>query len=214
MQFYVETADPTALREALQWRVVEGVVTTPEMLARAGRDLGEVLRELLSLVPGPVFAEVTAQDTASMVAEAKSLDRIDERLVVRVPCNAAGVPAIAELTDSRVYVDASLCFSVTQALVAAKAGARVLSVPVAATDSAGADGLSLVGNVLTVLDQFELKASVIATSVVHPLALGEMARMGVDAASFEPGLLPQLVDHPLTEAAREHRLGAWRRGQN
>ncbi len=214
MQFYVETADPDALRDAMHWRVVEGVVTTPEMLARAGREVPELIDLLLAQVPGPVFVEVTAQDTQSMVEEAKALDRIDERLVVRVPCNAAGIPAIAILAEARVHVDASLCFSVTQALVAAKAGARFLSVSVGATDAAGADGLTLVGNVLTVLDQFELKASVIATSVVHPLSLGEMARMGVDAASFDPSLLPQLVEHPLTEAARERRLGAWRRGQN
>lgn len=214
MQFYVETADIAALREALQWQVVDGVITAPRMLAQVGRDAPEVIFEILAMVAGPVFVEVTAQDTPSMIDEAKSLAEIDERIVVRIPCVPAGIPAIAALADTRIAVDASLCFSVTQALVAAKAGARFLSPPVGDSDAAGGDGLTLVGNILTVLDQFELKSSVVATSIVTPGSLGEVARMGVDAASFEPSLLPQLVEHPLTHAAREERLGAWRRAQN
>lgn len=214
MQIYLETASADELREAMAWRVVDGVVTDPEVMAREGRDPAEVALELLEITPGPVAVEVTAGDTVAMVEEARSLAGLHDRLVVRIPCVPAGVPAIAALADERIPVDASLCFSVSQALLVAKAGARFLSPPVGAMDAAGGDGLTLVSSILTMLDQFDFKTGVIVGSLDNPSQLAEAARMGADGAAMKLDLLRDLAAHPLTEAHRRRRVESWRRAQN
>jgi transaldolase len=214
MQIYLETASPDELREALAWRVVDGVVTDPEVLAQAGRDVTDVVLELVELAPGPVAVEVTASDTVAMIEEARSLASLHDRIVVRIPCVPAGIPAIAQLYDERIPVDASLVFSVPQALLAAKAGARFLSPQVGTLDRAGGDGLTLVSSVLTMLDQFDFKTGVIVSALDTPAQLAEAARMGADGAAVTLDLLRRLVEHPLTEAHRQRRLDLWRRAQH
>lgn len=214
MQIFLETAQPEEVLEALAWRVVDGVMTDPALLAQAGRDPSEVVLELLELVPGPVAVEITSLDTESMIEEAKSLASLHDRIVVRVPCVPAGIPAIAALADERIPVDASLCLSVPQALLAAKAGARFLSPPVGAMDAAGGDGLSLISSILTMLDQFDLKTSLIACGLEHPGHLAEIARMGAEGGAVSLSLLRRLADHPLTETLRNQRLETWRKSQN
>ena len=132
MQILLETASADEVREAAAWRVVDGVMTDPGLMAASGVERTDLVLELLELVQGPVFVEVTAGDSPGMVEEARTLAKLSDRVVVRVPCVAAGIPAIATLADERLPVDASLCFSVGQALLAAKAGARFLSPPVGA----------------------------------------------------------------------------------
>ncbi len=214
MQIYLETADPGELLEAQAWRVVDGVLTDPASLSRSGADPGEVLQALLERTDGPVAVEVTSNDTAAIVEEARQLASMHERVLVRIPCVPAGVPAIAALADERIPVDASLCLSVPQALLAAKVGARFLSVPVGAMDAAGGDGLSLISAILTMLDQYELKASVIASALEHPAHVAEVSRMGVEAGAVSLSLLRKLAEHPLTESLRAERLRIWRRSQN
>lgn len=214
MHFYLESANPDELREALAWRVVEGVTTDPGLLAREGRDPQELIRELCEVVNGPVLVEVTSSETASIVREAEELSRLDDRILVRIPCTPAGIPAIAALADRRIPVDASLVFGVTQGLMAAKAGARFLSVPVGEMDAAGGDGLGMVGAVLGMLDQYQLKTSVQATSLAHPGHVAEVARMGADAGAVDLALLRAMADHPLTALRRREQLDRWREAQN
>lgn len=214
MHLYLESADPDEIREALAWRVVDGVVTTPELLARRSADAAEVLSELCRLHNGPVLAGVTSADTADMVEEGRALAQLHERIVVRVPCTPAGIPAIAALADDRIPVDAMLCFSLPQALLAAKAGARFISPPVGEMDAAGGDGLSLMGAVITMLDQYDLKTSVLADGLVHPGHVAEASRMGADAGAVSLLMLRGLAEHPLTESLRRKQLERWRRAQN
>ena len=214
MQILMETGNPEEVREASAWRVLDGVMTDPALMAAEGSEKTELTLELLELVPGPVFVEVTAGDTAAMVEEARSLAQLGDRVVVRLPSVAAGIPAIATLADERIPVDASLCFSVAQALLAAKAGARFLSPPVGAVDEAGGDGLTLVSSMLTMLDQYDFKTSVVVTALDTPQHLSEVARMGADGAAVSLPLLRRLVDHPLTDALRRDHLERWRRAQH
>jgi transaldolase len=214
MQLYLETADAEVVREALAWRILDGVHTTPAMLARMPGDPREVLVELCQLVQGPVSVEVNSTETTDMVDEARSLAALHDRLVVRVPCTPAGIPAIVELAQHRVTVDACLCFSVPQALLAAKAGARLISPAVGPMDDAGGDGLALLSAVITVLDQYEFKAKVVAASAKHPGHVAEAARMGADATTLTLTLLQQLADHPLTQESRRRHQESWRRAQN
>lgn len=214
MQLYLETADPEVVREALSWRIVDGVNTTAAMLARAGGEPQEVLTELCEMVQGPVSVEVISTETLDIVDEARSLAALHDRILVRVPCIPAGIPAIAELAKQRIHVEADLCFSVPQALLAAKAGARLVSPEVGAMDEAGGDGLALLGAVITVLDQYDLKTTVVAAGVKHPGHVAEAARMGADATTLPLDLLAQLADHPLSQEHRRRHLDSWRRAQN
>lgn len=214
MQLLLETASADEVREAAAWRVIDGVMTDPGLMAAENVEKTELVLELLELVQGPVFVEITAGETPAMVDEARSLASIADRVVVRIPCIAAGIPAVAALADERIPVDASLCFSVSQALLAAKAGARFLSPPVGAVDEAGGDGLTLVSSMLTMLDQYDFKASVIVSALDNPQHVSEAARMGADGAAVSLPLLRRLVDHPLTDAVRRDHLDRWRRAQH
>jgi transaldolase len=214
MHLYVETADPDELREALAWRIIDGVCTTPALLAQRGGEHFDRLIELCAIVDGPVSAEVTSQDTGSIIEEAKALSSLSDQILVRIPCTAAGIPAIVELSEQRITIDATLCFSLAQAILVAKAGARLISAPVGALDAAGGDGLSLVSALLNMLDQYDFKTSIIAAGLEHPGHLAEAARMGADAASMPLSLLRRLAEHPLTETTRREQLELWRRAQN
>jgi len=214
MQIYLETASPDEIREAMAWRVVDGVFTDPALLAREGKDATALIQELVELVPGPVAVEVTSFGTEEIVEEARMLSSLHERVLVRVPCVPAGIPAIAALADERVAIDASLCFSVPQALLAAKAGASLVSPQVSTMDDAGGDGLALVSAIMTMLDQFDLKSGVIAGSVRTVGQVAEVARMGADGVALGLGLLRELAEHPLSESVRRERLDLWRQAQN
>lgn len=214
MQVLLETGNPDEVREAAAWRVVDGIMTDPALMAAEATEKTDLALELLELVHGPVFVEITAGDTPAMIDEARSLAQLSDRLVVRVPCVAAGIPAIATLSDERIPVDASLCFSVAQALLASKAGARFLSPPIGLVDEAGGDGLTLVSSMLTMLDQYDFKTSVIVSALDSPQHMSEVARMGADGAAVSLPLLRRLVDHPLTDAVRRDHLERWRRAQN
>lgn len=214
MQLYLETASPDEVREAMAWRVIDGVFTDPALLAREGKDPTELILELIELVPGPVAVEVTASGTDAIIEEAKTLAALHERILVRVPCVPAGIPAISVLSEQRIAVDASLCFSVPQALLAAKAGASLISPQVSTSDNAGGDGLALVSSIMTMLDQFDLKAGVIAGSLRTVGHMAEVARMGADGATIGLDLLREMAAHPLSESVRQERLNRWRQAQN
>jgi len=214
MQIYLETASPDEVREAMAWRIVDGVFTDPGLLARSGQESTELILELIELVPGPVAVEVTASATDEIIEEAITLAALHERVLVRVPCVPAGIPAIAALSEQRIAVDASLCFSVPQALLAAKAGASLVSPQIQTMDDAGGDGLMLVSSIMTMLDQFDLKSGVIAGSLRTVGHMAEVARMGTDGAAISLALLRELAEHPLSESVRMERLDQWRRAQN
>lgn len=214
MQVYLETASVDEVREALAWRVVDGVFTDPGLLSRESQEVTDLLLELVELVPGPVAVEVTSSGTDEIVEEARTLASLHERILVRVPCVPAGIPAIAALGEQRIAVDATYCFSVPQALLAAKAGASLISPQVQAMDDAGGDGLTLVSSIMTMLDQFDLKAGVIAGSLRTVGQVAEVARMGADGAAISLALLRELAAHPLSESVRRERLERWRQAQN
>ncbi len=214
MQLYLESADPDTVREAMTWSIVDGVATSPPLLARAAGSSEDLVKELCGVVNGPVFVDVTSTDSANMIEEAQLLASLDDRVIVRIPCSNTGIPAISALAQQRITVEAGLCFSLSQALLAAKAGARLVSPAVGAMDAAGGDGLALLGAMMTMLDQYEMKASVHAGGLEHPGHVAEAARMGADGATVSLDLLGKLADHPLTHAMREGQLDQWRRAQN
>ncbi len=214
MQIYLDSADPAELEEALKMRVVDGVVTNPTLLARIGGDPQPILRELAEMVSGPVFASVTSLEGQGMVAEAHALAQIHERIVVKIPCMPAGVTAMAELAEKRIAVDATLCFSLPQALLAAKVGAHFVSPMVGRLDEVGQDGLTLVGNILTAYDQYQFKTRVLVDSCRTQTHVAEAARMGADGVVVSLQLLRDLASHPLSAKGQWEFAESWRKGQN
>ncbi len=214
MQLYLNTADPRELEEALHFRVVDGVTTNPRLLVAAGGDPRERLRELCEMVKGPVAAAVTSLETESMIEEGRSLAEVHDRILVKVPCLPAGIPAMATLAEERIAVDATLCFTLPQALLAAKVGARFVSPMLGRIDESGQDGLALVGNILTAFDQYQMKTRVIVASCRTLTHVAEAARMGVDAAALPLALLRALAAHPLSERGQREFAESWRQGQN
>ncbi len=214
MQIYLESAEPAEVEEALSLRVLDGVATNPTLLAKVGGDPHPILRELLEMVSGPVFASVTSLEGKGMLAEAHDLARLHERIVVKIPCLPAGITVMAELAEQRIAVDATLCFSLPQALLAAKVGAHFASPMVGRLDEAGQDGLTLVGNILTAYDQYQFKTRVLVDSCRTQTHVAEAARMGADGVVVPISLLREMASHPLSSKGQWEFAESWRQGQN
>jgi transaldolase len=213
MKFFVDSADVTEIRELSATGLVDGVTTNPSLVARAGRDLFEVLAEICTLVSGPVSAEVTASDSDEMVVEGRRLADVAPNIAVKVPLTWEGLKACRTLTQGGVTVNVTLCFSPAQALLAAKSGADYVSPFVGRLDDIGHDGMKLIEDIRLIYDNYpdSLNTEILVASVRHPLHVVEAARLGADVATVPPKVMRQLVDHALTDKGIDAFLADWRK---
>ncbi|HEY8416241.1 MAG TPA: fructose-6-phosphate aldolase [Thermaerobacter sp.] len=209
MRLFLDTADVAEVREAVAWGVVDGVTTNPTLMARAGGDPEEILRELASLVAGPISAEVIATDADGMVEEGRRLAAIADNIVVKVPITPAGLEATHRLAREGIKVNVTLVFQPGQALLAARAGAAFVSPFVGRLDDIGEDGIALVADVVEIFRAQGISTQVLAASIRHPQHVIEAARVGADIATMPFKVLKQLVQHPLTDAGLERFLKDW-----
>ncbi|PZN12539.1 MAG: fructose-6-phosphate aldolase [Bacillota bacterium] len=209
MRLFLDTADVSEVREAVAWGVVDGVTTNPTLMARAGGDPEAILRELASLVAGPISAEVIATDADGMVEEGRRLAAIADNIVVKVPITPAGLEATHRLAREGIKVNVTLVFQPGQALLAARAGAAFVSPFVGRLDDIGEDGISLVADVVEIFRAQGITTQVLAASIRHPQHVIEAARVGADIATMPFKVLKQLVQHPLTDAGLERFLKDW-----
>ena len=210
MKFFVDTADLDEIRDLAATGMVDGVTTNPSLVAKAGRDFFEVLQEICDLVAGPVSAEVTATDTDGMLREAEKLRAVADNIAIKVPTTWAGLKACRRLADEGTMVNVTLCFSVNQAILAAKAGATFISPFVGRLDDIGQTGMDLIADIKQVYDHYPaLKTEILVASVRHVAHLLEAARIGADISTIPPNVLRQLIHHPLTDAGLEAFLADW-----
>jgi len=210
MEFFVDTADTGEIRELAATGLLDGVTTNPSHVAKTGRDLFEVLREICGLVPGPVSAEVAATDHAGIVAEGRVLADVAENIVVKAPLTIDGLKATRTLADEGIPVNVTLCFSAAQALLAAKAGARYVSPFIGRLDDIGHDGVQVLAEIQRVFDaQPDLETEVLVASVRHTTHVTEAAKMGAPVATLPPKVLWQLFQHPLTDKGLAAFLADW-----
>lgn len=210
MEFFVDTADTGEIRELAATGLLDGVTTNPSHVAKTGRDLFEVLREICELVPGPVSAEVAATDHDGIVAEGRVLADVAENIVVKAPLTVDGLKATRTLADEGIPVNVTLCFSAAQALLAAKAGARYVSPFIGRLDDIGHDGVQVLAEIQRVFDaQPELETEVLVASVRHTTHVTEAAKMGAPVATLPPKVLWQLFQHPLTDKGLATFLADW-----
>lgn len=210
MKFFVDTANVDHIRELAATGLLDGVTTNPTLIAGTGRDFLEVVSEICGIVDGPVSAEVTATDTAAMIEEGRKLRSIAANIAVKIPLTMDGLKACRTLTDEGTPVNVTLCFSASQAILAAKAGATFISPFVGRLDDIGIEGMGLIAEICQIYDNYEaFHTEVLVASVRSPMHVVEAARVGAHVVTVPPKVLHQMIKHPLTDTGLAVFLDDW-----
>jgi len=210
MKFFVDTAETDEIRDLAETGLVDGVTTNPSLVAKSGRDFTEVVKEICSIVDGPVSAEVTAMETGAMVEEGRKLAQIASNVAIKVPLTWDGLKACRALTQAGTMVNVTLCFSANQALLAAKAGATFISPFIGRLDDIGEDGMKLVRDIRTIYDNYDtLDTQILAASIRSDDHVKQAALAGSDVATVPPDVLRGLSQHALTDKGLAAFLADW-----
>lgn len=209
MQFFIDTANLTEIKSALEMGLVDGVTTNPSLMSKEADDWRDIAGKICKLVPGPVSLEVIALDTEGMVREAKELIKFGPNVVVKVPMTAEGLKAVRILKSMDIETNVTLIFSAAQALLAAKAGAAYVSPFLGRLDDVGQDGMELVHQILSIYSNYGFSTQIIAASVRSPLHVLDAAMAGAHIATVPYKILTQLIDHPLTDKGIAAFLKDW-----
>jgi transaldolase len=211
MKFFLDTASLKDISWAAQAGLIDGITTNPSLLAKQAGDLDprDVLKEICSLVDGPVSAEVLAVDTDGMVNEGRALAQIADNIVVKIPMIEAGLVAVRRLAAAGIKTNVTLCFSSVQCLLAAKAGASYVSPFIGRLDDVGQEGMTVVREARIIFDNYQLATEILAASLRHPRHVIDAAMLGADVATLPPDVLRKLLLHPLTDRGLEQFLADW-----
>ena len=209
MKLFLDSANLDQIKEALSWGAIDGVTTNPSLVAKEGREFFPLLKDICELVKGPVSMETVSRDAAGMVEEGRVFSKLDPNIVVKCPLTKEGLKATRQLTDEGVRVNVTLCFSVPQALLAAKAGAYYVSPFVGRLDDISSDGMMLIRDLKVVFANYQFSTKILVASIRHPLHVVEAARIGADIATMPFTVLEALVRHPLTDAGLDLFLKDW-----
>ena len=203
MKFFVDTAEVSEIIELNDLGMVDGVTTNPSLIKKSGRDILEVTKEICGIVSGPVSAEVTATDADKMIAEGRKLAELASNIAVKLPLTWDGLKACRVLSQEGKMVNVTLCFSVNQALLAAKAGATFISPFIGRLDDINIDGLELIEDIRTVYDNYGYETEILAASIRTVNHVADCARIGADVMTAPPEVIEKLAGHPLTAAGLE-----------
>jgi len=209
MKFFVDTADIKEIKELSDLGLVDGVTTNPSLILKSGGKIIEVTKQICDIVEGPVSAEVTATDYDGMMKEAKVLARIADNIAIKVPLTFDGLKACKAIRSEGRMVNVTLCFSATQALLAAKAGATFISPFVGRLDDTGIDGMDLISEIRQIYDNYDFQTEILVASVRTINHVKQAAMIGADVATVPPATLRALVKHPLTDKGLEQFLADW-----
>ncbi|MGC8652441.1 MAG: fructose-6-phosphate aldolase [Candidatus Kryptoniota bacterium] len=213
MKFFIDTANLDEIKEAAELGVLDGVTTNPSLVAKEKYDITfkELIGEICKIVNGPVSAEVISTDLQGMLKEAHELAVISDNVVVKIPLIKEGLKAVKRLKADGIRTNVTLCFSPTQALLAAKAGASYISPFVGRLDDISGDGMALVQQIITIYDNYGFDTEVLVASVRHPVHVVQAALMGADIATMPFKVIEQLVRHPLTDVGLQRFLEDWKK---
>jgi len=211
VRIFLDTANIEQLRKAARLGVVSGVTTNPTLIAKEGADHQATIKEICSIIPGPVSAEVTGEEVGAMVEQARDIAKWAPNVVVKIPATVAGLEATSVLSKDGIKVNLTLVFSVNQALLGALAGATYVSSFVGRLDDIGNDGMEVVRDIVEVLDHYQLPTQVIAASIRHPQHCVAAARVGAHIATVPYDVLIQMIRHPLTDTGVARFLADWRK---
>ena len=210
MKFFVDTAEIKDIKELYDTGLLDGVTTNPSLIAKSGRDFKEVVKEICSIVPGPVSAEVASLEYDGMIAEGTVLAALAENVVVKLPLTLAGLKATKTFKDRGIKTNVTLCFSANQALLAAKCGATYISPFLGRLDDINLDGVELIENIRVIYDNYAFDTEILAASIRSPNHVTQVALAGADVATIPPAVIRKLADHPLTNAGIDGFLKDWK----
>ena len=209
MKFFIDTANVDEIREAASLGILDGVTTNPSLVAREGRDFHQVLREICSIVNGPISAEVVALDRDGMLEQGLELAKIHPNITIKVPLTIAGLQTCKALRDKGIKVNVTLCFSPNQALMAAKAGASFISPFVGRLDDISHEGMDLIRQIRVIYDNYDFATEILAASIRSPMHVVEAALAGADVATIPYKVVTQMIKHPLTDIGLEKFMADW-----
>ena len=214
MKFFLDTANVDEIRQAAELGLIDGVTTNPSLVAKEGRPFEELIHEICEIVQGPVSAEVLAVEAEAMIEEGRRLAGIHEHVVVKCPLIREGLKATRTLADEGIRVNVTLCFSPTQALLAAKAGAAYISPFVGRLDDISYDGMDLIRQIMTIYENYGFGTEVLVASVRNPTHILEAALMGADVATIPFKAFDAMFNHPLTDKGLAAFLADWEKARD
>lgn len=209
MKFFIDTANLDQIREAAALGLLDGVTTNPSLVSKEGKNFRQLLDEIVKIVDGPISAEVVSTDYDGILKEAFELSKIHKNIVVKVPLIKEGIKAVKKLSEEGIKTNVTLCFSPSQAILAAKAGAAYISPFVGRLDDISTNGMELVGQIVRIYKNYGYKTQVLVASIRHPLHLVEAALMGADVATMPYDVIMKLFNHPLTDIGLNKFLSDW-----
>jgi len=212
MKFFIDTANLDEIRECNELGLIDGVTTNPSLVAKEGNvDFKEHLKKICDLVKGDISAEVTALDTEGMLREGRDYAQVAPNVVVKCPLTLDGLKATRKLREEGIKVNVTLCFSASQALLAAKAGASYISAFIGRLDDISTDGMQLIRDIVQIYDNYGYTTEVLAASIRHPMHIVDCALAGADVATIPFKVIQQLVKHPLTDKGLDAFLTDWKK---
>jgi len=212
MKFFLDTANLNEIKEGISWGCVDGLTTNPTLISKemkGDEDFKSLVGEILRIVPGPVSLEVTSTEHEGMIQEAKKLKKLGENVVIKIPTTIEGLKALKELRKMNIDTNATLVFSVNQALMVAKAGATYVSPFVGRLDDISEDGMSLIEDIKTVYDNYSIDTKIIVASIRHPVHVRDAALIGADIATMPFDVMKKLINHPKTDEGLKRFLEDW-----
>jgi transaldolase len=209
MKIFLDSADLKEIREAARWGAIDGVTTNPSLVAKTGQDFVGLLKEICQTVNGPISMETIRTDAQGMVEEGRTFATLHPNIIVKCPLTKDGLAATRQLTGEKIRVNVTLCFSATQALLAAKAGACFISPFVGRLDDVSHDGMALIRDIKMIYTNYRFSTQILVASIRHPLHVLEAAKIGADIATMPFAVLEALVKHPLTDLGLQRFLKDW-----
>jgi len=214
MKFFIDTADLEEIQEANDLGVLDGVTTNPSLCHKVGvSDFEGHIAKICDIVDGDVSAEVISTEYADIIAEGRNIASIADNVVVKVPLIKDGIKAIKTFTEEGIKTNCTLCFSATQAMIAAKAGATYISPFIGRVDDISNDGMTIIADIVQIYDNYGFETEILAASIRHPMHVLEAARLGADVATMPLNVIEQLLKHPLTDTGLERFIADWEKLQ-
>lgn len=211
MKIFIDTANINEIKEAAALGILDGVTTNPSLVSKEGKDFKKLLEEILAIVDGPISAEVISTDYNGILKEAKELSKIHHNIVVKVPLIREGLKAVRTLSSEGINTNVTLCFSASQAILAAKAGASYISPFIGRLDDISTNGMDLIEQIVQIYRNYNFNTEVLVASIRHPMHFVEAALIGADVATLPFNVIDKLFNHPLTDVGLEKFLSDWQK---
>jgi transaldolase len=211
MKIFIDTANTDEIKKANAWGVIDGITTNPTLVAKENRGFDEVVREIISIIEGPISVEVISTLSEEMVKEATAMSGWSKNIVIKIPMTPEGLKAVKILHAKNIKTNVTLVFSVNQAILAAKAGATYVSPFIGRLDDIGHDGMQIVRDMVTIFREYGFKTEIIVASVRHPLHVIEAAKVGAHVVTIPFNVIEKMFSHPLTDAGLAKFLSDWKK---